>query len=198
MNPPGVARPCGASFPHDAHDSALDSVIVIWHVAVNNGDGATAAAACTEDVVLGDLTGEVAGRDVMRRWVESAQVRLTPRDCYDVPGGIVVAQDAAVPSGRRRPDHDLLHLRPPTSAPSRASTGSRASRRRARSGSPPGRPSASEATESASEARLSPTRPRGSASDLPRPVVGKTPGAPPRGGPRLRFPRSLTDVGNRS
>ncbi|MDH2442435.1 hypothetical protein QDR37_00595 [Amnibacterium sp. CER49] len=79
--------------------STLDSVIVIWHVAVNNGDGATAAAACTEDVVLGDLTGEVAGRDVMRRWVESAGVRLMPRDCYDVPGGIVVAQDAVAEGG---------------------------------------------------------------------------------------------------
>ena len=74
--------------------STLDSVIVIWHVAVNNGDGATAAAACTEDVVLGDLDGESAGRAVMQRWVESAGVRLMPRDCYDVPGGIVVAQDA--------------------------------------------------------------------------------------------------------
>jgi hypothetical protein len=74
--------------------STLDSVIVIWHVAVNNRDGATAAAACTEDVVLGDLDGESAGRAVMQRWVESAGVRLMPRDCYDVPGGIVVAQDA--------------------------------------------------------------------------------------------------------
>jgi hypothetical protein len=74
--------------------STLDSVIVIWHVAVNNGDGATAAAACTEDVVLGDLEAEGAGRAVMQRWVESSGVRLMPRDCYDVPGGIVVAQDA--------------------------------------------------------------------------------------------------------
>ncbi|MGN6503042.1 MAG: hypothetical protein ACTHKX_09100 [Pseudolysinimonas sp.] len=82
--------------------STLDSVIVIWHVAVNNGDGATAAAACTEDVVLGDLDGEIAGRAVMQRWVESAGVRLMPRDCYDVPGGIVVAQDA-VPKGAGEP-----------------------------------------------------------------------------------------------
>lgn len=82
--------------------STLDSVIVIWHVAVNNRDGATAAAACTEDVVLGDLDGETAGRAVMQRWVESAGVRLMPRDCYDVPGGIVVAQDA-VPHGSGEP-----------------------------------------------------------------------------------------------
>ncbi|MCU1474344.1 hypothetical protein [Amnibacterium sp.] len=82
--------------------STLDSVIVIWHVAVNNGDGATAAAACTEDVVLGDLEGELAGRAVMQRWVESAGVRLMPRDCYDVPGGIVVAQDA-LPNGAGEP-----------------------------------------------------------------------------------------------
>ncbi len=74
--------------------STLDSVIVIWHVAVNNGDAATAAAACTEDVVVGGPRGDAAGRDVMRSWVESAGVRLMPRDCYDVPGGIVVAQDA--------------------------------------------------------------------------------------------------------
>ena len=74
--------------------STLDSVIVIWHVAVNNKDGATAAAACTEDVVVAGPKGESAGRDEMRRWVETAGVRLMPRDCYDVPGGIVVAQDA--------------------------------------------------------------------------------------------------------
>ena len=74
--------------------STLDSVIVIWHVAVNNRDGATAAAACTEDVVVGGPKGESAGRDEMVRWVETAGVRLMPRDCYDVPGGIVVAQDA--------------------------------------------------------------------------------------------------------
>ena len=74
--------------------STLDSVIVIWHVAVNNKDGLTAAAACTEDVVVGGPRGESAGRDAMRRWVESANVKLMPRDCYDVPGGIVVSQDA--------------------------------------------------------------------------------------------------------
>ena len=74
--------------------STLDSVIVIWHVAVNNGDAATAAAACTDDVVVGGPKGDAAGRDEMRRWVESAGVRLMPRDCYDVPGGIVVEQDA--------------------------------------------------------------------------------------------------------
>ena len=38
--------------------------------------------------------GESSGRDEMVRWVETAGVRLMPRDCYDVPGGIVVAQDA--------------------------------------------------------------------------------------------------------
>ena len=74
--------------------STLDSVIVIWHVAVNNGDAATAAAACTEDVVVGGPRGDATGRDVMKDWVEHAGVKLMPRDCYDVPGGIVVAQDA--------------------------------------------------------------------------------------------------------
>ena len=74
--------------------STLDSVIVIWHVAVNNGDGATAAAACTDDVLIGGPRGDSRGRDEMRRWVETAGVRLMPRDAYDVPGGIVVAQDA--------------------------------------------------------------------------------------------------------
>lgn len=74
--------------------STLDSVIVIWHVAVNNKDGATAAAACTDDVVVAGSEGESSGRDVMVRWAETAGIRLMPRDCYDVPGGIVVAQDA--------------------------------------------------------------------------------------------------------
>ena len=74
--------------------STLDSVIVIWHVAVNNGDAATAAAACTEDVIVGGPRGESTGRTAIEQWVASAGVRLMPRDCYDVPGGIVVAQEA--------------------------------------------------------------------------------------------------------
>ena len=58
--------------------STLDSVIVIWHVAVNNGDAATAAAACTEDVVVGGPRGESSGRTVMRDWVRTAGVKLMP------------------------------------------------------------------------------------------------------------------------
>ena len=94
--------------------STLDSVIVIWHVAVNNGDAATAAAACTEDVVVGGPRGESAGRSVMREWVQTAGVRLMPRDCYDVPGGIVVAQDAtwtSDPSGRPMTVYSTFGLR---------------------------------------------------------------------------------------
>lgn len=85
---------CGTLGHMTLTTSTLDSVIVIWHVAVNNRDGATAAAACTEDVVVSGPKGESAGRDEMRRWAETAGVRLMPRDCYDVPGGIVVEQDA--------------------------------------------------------------------------------------------------------
>ena len=59
--------------------STLDSVIVIWHVAVNNGDGDTAAAACTEDVVVSGLKGDAAGRDEMRRWVATAAPRRSTR-----------------------------------------------------------------------------------------------------------------------
>ncbi len=74
--------------------STLDSVIVIWHVAVNNQDSETAAAACTDDLVLAGPEGTSTGRNAMRTWVDTAGVRLMPGDCYDVPGGIVVAQDA--------------------------------------------------------------------------------------------------------
>ena len=63
-------------------------------MAVNNGDGATAAAACTDDVVVAGPKGESSGRDEMVRWVETAGVRLMPRTATTCPGGIVVAQDA--------------------------------------------------------------------------------------------------------
>ena len=73
--------------------STLDSVIVVWHVAVNAGDAETAASACTEDVELIGPEGTSRGRDDMRDWVAKAGVRLMPKEAYDVPGGIVVAQE---------------------------------------------------------------------------------------------------------
>lgn len=78
--------------------STLDSVIVVWHVAVNAGDAETAASACTEDVVIAGSDGEAVGRDAMREWVSASGVRLMPRDSYDIPNGIVVSQEATWPS----------------------------------------------------------------------------------------------------
>ena len=85
--------------------STLDSVIVVWHVAVNAGDADTAAGACTEDVALTDLANEGTsiGVDAMRQWVSTSGVRLMPRDAYDVPGGIVVSQEVTYPG---RADYD--------------------------------------------------------------------------------------------
>ncbi|THG28126.1 nuclear transport factor 2 family protein [Naasia lichenicola] len=77
--------------------STLDSVIVVWHVAVNAGDAETAASACTEDVVMRGPQGSSHGRDSMRDWVSQAGIRLMPKEAYDVPGGIVVAQEATWP-----------------------------------------------------------------------------------------------------
>jgi hypothetical protein len=78
--------------------STLDSVIVVWHVAVNAGDADAAAAACTEDVVMRGPQGTAHGRDEMREWVREAGIRLMPKEAYDVPGGIVVAQEATWPT----------------------------------------------------------------------------------------------------
>ncbi|MCU1570015.1 MAG: hypothetical protein JWR33_756 [Naasia sp.] len=77
--------------------STLDSVIVVWHVAVNAGDADAAASACTEDVVMRGPQGTAHGRDEMRTWVGAAGIRLMPKEAYDVPGGIVVAQEATWP-----------------------------------------------------------------------------------------------------
>ena len=78
--------------------STLDSVIVVWHVAVNAGDADAAAAACTDDVEMTITDGLLVGRDDMRDWVQSSGVKLMPREAYDVPGGIVVAQEATWPA----------------------------------------------------------------------------------------------------
>ena len=83
--------------------STLDSVIVVWHVAVNAGDADTAASACTEDVEMAGPEGSARGRDLMRDWVRAAGVRLMPREAYDVPGGIVVAQEVTR-AGQDRPE----------------------------------------------------------------------------------------------
>ncbi|HEY8591142.1 MAG TPA: nuclear transport factor 2 family protein [Naasia sp.] len=90
--------------------STLDSVIVIWHVAVNNADADTAAAACTEDVEVTSPEGSISGREELAEWVTSAGIKLMPKEAYDVPGGIVVAQEVTWPG---RPDFD------PTSPPTR-------------------------------------------------------------------------------
>ncbi|WP_210481076.1 nuclear transport factor 2 family protein [Naasia sp. SYSU D00948] len=83
--------------------STLDSVIVVWHVAVNAGDAEAAASACTEDVEMGGPEGSARGRDIMRDWVATAGVRLMPKEAYDIPGGIVVAQEVTRP-GQDRPE----------------------------------------------------------------------------------------------
>jgi len=83
--------------------STLDSVIVVWHVAVNAGDADTAASACTEDVEMSGPEGSTRGRDEMRDWVQSAGIRLMPKEAYDVPGGIVVAQEVTR-RGQDRPE----------------------------------------------------------------------------------------------
>lgn len=93
--------------------STLDSVIVVWHVAVNAGDAESAAAACTEDVILVGPQGKAEGRDAMREWVSTAGVRLMPRDSYDIPNGIVVTQEVTWP---RSADYD------PQAAPERIYT----------------------------------------------------------------------------
>jgi hypothetical protein len=83
--------------------STLDSVIVVWHVAVNAGDAEAAAAACTEDVEMSGPQGTIQGRDRMADWVKAAGIRLMPKEAWDVPGGIVVSQEATWPG---RPDFD--------------------------------------------------------------------------------------------
>src|SRR3954447_13384694 len=81
--------------------STLDSVIVVWHVAVNAGDADAAAAACTDDVEMASdvevtsIEGLLRGRDEMADWVRSSGIKLMPKEAYDVPGGIVVAQEAS-------------------------------------------------------------------------------------------------------
>lgn len=93
--------------------STLDSVIVVWHVAVNAGDADSAAAACTEDVHLAGPEGESDGRDELRSWVEDSGIRLMPKEAYDIPGGIVVAQEVTWPG---RDDFD------PAASPTRLFT----------------------------------------------------------------------------
>lgn len=77
--------------------STLDSVIVVWHVAVNAGDADSAASACAEDVKLVGDGGSSSGRDELKRWVAESGIRLMPKEAYDIPGGIVVAQEATWP-----------------------------------------------------------------------------------------------------
>ena len=84
--------------------STLDSVIVVWHVAVNAGDADAAAAACTEDVEMTSQQGPLRGRDEMAEWVRTSGIKLMPKEAYDVPGGIVVAQEATWPQrGQNEP-----------------------------------------------------------------------------------------------
>ena len=85
--------------------STLDSVIVVWHVAVNAGDADSAAATCAEDVVLEGSEGVIRGRDEVREWVSTAGIRVMPKEAYDIPGGIVVAQEVTWP-GREGFDAD--------------------------------------------------------------------------------------------
>ena len=66
--------------------SDLPEPIRRWHRAVNDRDLEVAAAAVTDDVVVGGPQGRASGRQLFLDWIERAGITLQPVAWHPVSG----------------------------------------------------------------------------------------------------------------
>jgi ketosteroid isomerase-like protein len=75
--------------------------VAAWHDALNAGDLARLLALCRDDVELGGPRGTERGVEALRAWVGRSGIRLRPVQVVEVPGAVVVEQDAEWPTDPR-------------------------------------------------------------------------------------------------
>ncbi len=69
-------------------------VVEAWHAALNAGDADRLVALSHPDVAVGGPRGTGRGAQLLREWVDRANIRLKPRRVFHQAGTVVVEQEA--------------------------------------------------------------------------------------------------------
>jgi ketosteroid isomerase-like protein len=79
--------------------------VLAWHEALNSGDVERLVDLSHPDVEVGGPRGTSRGAQILREWVDRANIRLEPRRNFQRAGTVVVEQEAewqsAEPGGRQ-------------------------------------------------------------------------------------------------
>jgi ketosteroid isomerase-like protein len=65
-----------------------------WHAALNSGDVERLVALSHPDIVVGGPRGEANGAQILREWVDRANIHLEPLRVFHEAGTVVVEQEA--------------------------------------------------------------------------------------------------------
>jgi ketosteroid isomerase-like protein len=83
------------SFPPPASYSSPEiQTVIAWHAALNSGDVERLVAFSHPDVEVGGPRGSGHGAQILREWMDRANVRLEPRRIFHEANAIVVEQEA--------------------------------------------------------------------------------------------------------
>ena len=83
------------SFPQPARYGRPEiQTVIAWHEALNNGDVDRLVALSHPDVEVGGPRGSAHGVQILRDWVDRANIRLEPGRTFDEADTVVVEQGA--------------------------------------------------------------------------------------------------------
>jgi ketosteroid isomerase-like protein len=82
------------SFPPASHVSLEIQTVIAWHDALNDGDVERLVALSHPDVEVGGPRGSAHGAQILREWVDRANIRLEPGRAFGDAGTVVVEQGA--------------------------------------------------------------------------------------------------------
>jgi ketosteroid isomerase-like protein len=82
------------SFPHASHVSPEIQTVIAWHDALNNGDVERLVALCHPDVEVGGPRGSAHGTQILREWVDRANIRLEAGRTFGEADTVIVEQGA--------------------------------------------------------------------------------------------------------
>ena len=69
-------------------------IVIAWHDALNNGDAERLVALSHPDVEVGGPRGSAHGAQILREWVDRANIRLEPGRTFREADTVVVEQGA--------------------------------------------------------------------------------------------------------
>ena len=82
------------SNPPGSYSSPEIQAVIAWHDALNSGDVERLIALSHPDVEVGGPRGSARGAQILREWVDRANIRLEPARTFSEAGTVVVEQGA--------------------------------------------------------------------------------------------------------